>query len=238
MTDRPDQTDQRHAAPARTDLPRVVAIGFNKCGTRSLAQLFRAAGHRVIHHKIRDRWPIPRRIGKVMRDNLEAGRPVFHSAEDYTFYCDLIYNDGRSTWDGARAFREILRDYPDTILLLNLRDREDWIASRLKHGHGEFARREMAARGLSDIESLKDQWRAEWDSHIAEVRAFMADKPDNYIEFDLDRDSARDLAARLPAYRLDPAAFHDIGRSRGRRMGPLMRLARKLNAHLRPRFFR
>ncbi|MBD3805120.1 MAG: hypothetical protein IE919_18045 [Thioclava sp.] len=228
---------QSQALP-RQALPRVVAIGFNKCGTRSLAELFRAAGHRVIHHKIRDRWPVPRRIGKVMRDNLDAGRKVFDSAEDYTFYCDLIVNDGRSTWDGAGAFREILRDYPDTILLLNLRDREQWIASRLKHGHGEFAKREMAARGLSDLEALKDEWRAEWDRHLSDVRAFMVDKPAHYIEFNFDSDDPAELSARLPAYHLDPESLRDIGRSRGKKMSPLKRAAKKLNAHLRPRFFR
>lgn len=101
-----------------TPLPRIVSIGFNKCGTRALAELFRGAGHRVIHHKVRDRWPVPRRIGQVMKDNLAAGRKVFDSVETYTFYCDLIINDGTTTWDGASAFRDILRDYPDTILLL------------------------------------------------------------------------------------------------------------------------
>lgn len=219
-------------------LPRVVAIGFNKCGTRSLAELFRAAGHKVVHHKLREGRAVPRRIGKVMRDNLEAGRKVFDSAEDYTFYCDLIFNDGTTTWEGASAFREILRDYPDTILLLNLREREQWIASRLKHGHGEFAKRELAARGLSDLDTLTAQWRAEWDAHITAVRAFMADKPAQFIEFNFDSDAPADLAARLPAYGLRPEALPDIGRTRGRKMSPLKRLAKKLNAHLRPRFFR
>ena len=219
-------------------LPRVVAIGFNKCGTRSLAELFRGAGHPVIHHKVRDRWPVPRRIGRVMKDNLAQGRKVFDSVENYTFYCDLILNDGLETWEGARAFRDILRDYPDTILLLNLRNREAWIASRLKHGHGEFAKREMQARGLSDMEALKDRWRAEWEAHLADVRGFMATHPGRYLEFNLDTDTAEDLAAWLPEYHLNPADFHDIGRSRGRKMSGVTRWLKRSVAHLRPRFLR
>jgi len=219
-------------------LPRVVAVGFNKCGTRSLAQMFRAAGHRVIHHKIRDRWPIPRRIGAVMRDNLAAGRKVFDSVEDHTFYCDLMVNDGTATYEGASAFREILRDYPDTILLLNKRDREQWIASRLRHGHGEFARREMAARSLTSETALTAAWRTEWDSHLAAVRAFMADRPEHYIEFDIDEDTPEGLAARLPRYKLDPRDFADIGRTRGREMSGLLRRIKSFVAHARPRHFR
>lgn len=222
----------------RSGLPRVVAVGFNKCGTRSFAELFRRAGHPVIHHKVRDRWPVPRRIGQVMQANLAAGRKVFDGVEDATFLCDLIYSTPESTWDGASAFREILRDYPDTILLLNLRDREQWIASRLNHGHGEFARREMAARGLQRTEDLTAEWRAEWDAHLAAVRAFMADRPEQYIEFDLDRDRPEDLAARLPAYHLNPADFQDIGRTRGRRMSAAMKALKRFVAHNRPRLTR
>lgn len=224
-------------APQTPPLPRVVAVGFNKCATRSLAQLFARAGHRTVHHKLRDRWPVPRRAGAVMRDNLAAGRKVFDSFADYTFYCDLIVNDGRTSYDGATAFREILRDYPGTILLLNLRDREAWITSRLRHGHGEFARREMAARGLPDTDALTDAWRADWDSHIAAVRAHMAGLPEQFVEFDIDRDSPEALCARLPAYGLNPADFHDVGNSRDRRLSAPMRRIKTTVAHWRPRFF-
>lgn len=227
-----------HRSPAEPPLPRVVSVGFNKCATRSLAEMFRRAGHRVIHHKVRDRWPVPRRVGAVMRDNLAQGRKVFDSVEGYTFYCDLIVNDGTTSYDGAAAFREILRDYPDTILLLNLRDREAWIASRLRHGHGEFARREMAAHGLPTPEALAELWRQTWDSHVAAVRAHMADHPAQFVEFNLDYDTAEDLAAQFPRYGLNPADFEDIGRTRDREMSKLRRWLKSAVAHRRPRFFR
>lgn len=173
-----------------------------------------------------------------MRDNLAAGRKVFESVQDYTFYSDLIISDGRMTWDGASAFREILRDYPDTILILNLRDREAWIRSRLRHGHGEFARREMAARGLTRQEDLTAAWRTDWDAHVTALRTFMQDRPDQFIEYNLDTDRPESLVSRLPAYRLDTSDFSDIGRTRGERMSPLHRQIKTVVAHLRPRFFR
>jgi hypothetical protein len=227
------QTDM----PARS-LPRVVAVGFNKCGTRSFADLFRKAGHRVIHHKVRDRWPVPRKIGQIMQANLAAGRKVFGSVENYDFYCDLIFSTKTGTFDGAFAFREILRDYPDTILLLNLRDREQWIRSRLKHGHGEFAKREIKARGLTSIDALTAEWRAEWDAHIAAVRQVMADFPAQYIEFNLDRDDPAALAAALPDWHLNPVDFLDIGRTRGVRTGRVLHAVKTFAAHVRPRFNR
>ena len=218
-------------------LTRVVSVGFNKCATRSLAQMFAGAGHKVVHHKLRERRLVPQRAGAIIRANLEAGRRAFEAFEDYVFYCDLMVNDGRRTYDGADAFREIIRDYPGTILLLNLRDREDWIASRLRHGHGEFARRERAARGLPDETALTEAWRAEWDARISAVRVHMADRPEQLVEFDIDNDNPADLAAALPQYGLDPQDFFDIGNSRARRMSAPMRRIKTAVAHWRPRFF-
>lgn len=224
--------------PNSNRLPRVVAIGFNKCGTRSLTELFRSAGHRVIHHKVRKPFTVSRSLGRIMRDNLSSGRKVFDGVEDYVFYSDLIYSTPTETYEGATAFREILRDYPDTILILNFRDREQWIASRLKHGHGEFTRREMTARRLENRDDLVDQWRSEWDAHLASARDFMASNPAQLIEFDIDRDGAAKLTEKLTHYNLTPETFRDIGRTRGIKRSKLLALAKKFVAHSRPRFRR
>ena len=217
----------------------MVAIGFNKCATRSLAGLFARAGHPAVHQKLpRHRvWPpgAPRKLGHLMRRNVEAGRPVFHGLERYVFYGDLIDSNRHGSFDGNSLFRRILADYPDTILLLNWRDREDWIRSRLRHGHGEFAEREQRLRGLANREALCQAWRLDWDQHLAAVRAFMADRPDQLIEFHLDRDRIEDLVLRLPAYGLCPGHFADIGRSRGRLPSPLEEQVKSWWSRRRPR---
>lgn len=235
MADKPDNQTRSRRGGATDGLPRVVAVGFNKCGTRSLTSLFAGAGHKVIHHKLRRRFRRSRSIGRIMRENLDAGLPVLAGADDHIFYCDLIYSTPSGTFDGNSAFREILRDYPDTILLLNFRDREEWIRSRLRHGHGEFARREMQARGLSDEKALCEAWRREWDTHLAAVRAFMADRPGQLIEFDLDNDPVESLIDGLPEFGLSSADWQDVGRTRGRRRHPVVAAAKRLLALNRPR---
>jgi hypothetical protein len=220
-------------------LPRVVAVGFNKCGTRSLARLFARAGHPVVHHKLRVGWPArlwaTRRIGRLMRLNVDAGRPVFFGAEHHIFYGDLIDSSAQGSFDGNTLYQRILADYPDTILLLNWRDREDWIRSRMRHGHGEFAARERRLRGLSGSEELAGAWRREWDQHLAAVRGFMATRPQQLIDFQLDHDSIEDLVLRLSAYGLRPEHFSDIGRSRDRQLPPPLALAKRWWSHHRPR---
>lgn len=200
----------------------MVAVGFNKCGTRSLAHLFARAGHPSVHQKLPagllSRFWTTRKIGRLMRLNVEAGRAVLDGLEDYVFYGDLIDSSAKGSFDANCLFPRILADYPDTILLLNWRDREDWIRSRLQHGHGEFAARELRLRGLASLEELAEAWRRDWDQHLAAVRRFMLPRPEQLIEFHLDRDRIEDLVARLPAYGLKAEHFSDIGRSRGRRL--------------------
>jgi len=225
--------DRTHQSMGR--LPKVVAIGFNKCATRSLAMLFARSGHPAVHQKLPQRWRWRRKLGGIMRANHQAGLPVFFGIDIYTFYGDLIDSNQRYTFDGNSLFREIIADYPDTILLLNWRDQDAWIRSRLSHGHGEFAVREQRLRGLKSQEALVAQWRQEWDRHLAAVRTFMAAQPGQLIEFNIDRDPIESLIARLPSYGLQAEHFSDIGRSRGRRLAPWLAYSKRLFSRHRPR---
>ncbi len=217
----------------------MVAIGFNKCATRSFAGLFERSGHPALHQKLpRHRvWPpgAPRKLGRLMRLNVEAGRSVFAGVEHYVFYGDLIDSNRRGSFDGNSLFRRILADYPNTILLLNWRDREDWIRSRLRHGHGEFSEREQRLRGLPSLDALCEAWRHDWDQHLAAVRHCMADRPAQLIEFHLDHDRIEQLVQRLPAYGLRPEHFADIGRSRDRRPSPQLERLQRAWSRWRPR---
>jgi hypothetical protein len=216
-------------------LPRVVLIGFNKCATRSFGRLFEAAGHRSLHNKLRQRFRPSINAARLMQANeMESGR-IFTGMADYVFYCDLVHVSDDAYYEGAMAFRQIHADYPDTLFVLNLRDREDWIASRLKHGHGEFAERTMRALNLKSIDAVADHWRKLWDAHVADVRAFGAENPGKVIEFDIDKDDIADLCAALPAYHLDPAIWHDTGRSRGRRRNPVSKALASWWSRVRPR---
>jgi hypothetical protein len=222
-------------AGKRNTLPRVVQIGFHKCGTRSFQRLFEGAGHPVVQHKVRRRFRPTRNAAQIMQENLRAGRKIFAGIENYTFYAGLIHQTESDSFEPIKHFREMLRDYPDTILLLNVRDREDWIRSRLKHGHGEFAERVMRQRGIATREELADFWRQEWDGHLADVRSFMADRPSQLVEFSLDTGLVEDLVTRLAPYGLKAEDWGDIGRTRGVRRHPLMMKLKRWWSHRRPR---
>jgi len=216
-------------------LPRVVQIGFNKCGTRSLQRLFEGAGHPVVQHKIRKPFRRARKAAFVMQQNIKAGRKIFAGMEEFIYYGGLIHQTESVSFEGIRHFREMLNDYPGTVLILNIRDREDWIRSRLKHGRGELVRRVMRQRNLNSPDELADLWRKEWDEHMDDVRTYMANFPDQLIEFNLDTDDVQSMVDRLPAYGLKASDWGDIGRTRGIRENALVKSIKEWWAHVRPR---
>jgi len=219
----------------KNNLPRVVQVGFNKCATRSLANLFTGSGHASAHHKFKPLLGRNRNIAVLMRANQEAGRRMFHGFEDYVFYADLMVQTRSETYEAFKDFRQILADYPDTIFLLNVRNRENWIQSRLKHGHGTFVEMVRETNRFSNRQEVVECWRRDWDTHLSDVRGFMGAHPGQLVEFDTDRESVETLVARLPDYRLDPDAWGEVGRSRGRRQGTVMRRLRALNARRKMR---
>lgn len=221
---------KREAAPR---LPRVVQIGFNKCGTRSFQRLFERAGHPVVQHKVRKPFRPSRKAAYLIQQNLRAGRPVFAGMEDYVLYAGLIHQSETESFEAIRHFREMLRDYPDTILILNVRDREDWIRSRLGHGRGELVQRVMRQRGVATAEEVAELWRREWDAHLADVRSAMQDRPGQLIEFNLDTDSVQQLIDRLPGYGLRAEDWGDVGRTRGVRELALVKRFKRWWAHVR-----
>jgi len=196
-------------------LPKVVLIGFNKCATRSFARLFEAAGHPTLHNKLRQPFRKSINVARLMMENETIGARIFDGVEGFTFYCDLVHVTAETYYEGGMAFRTIASDYPDALFILNLRDREDWIRSRLRHGHGEFAERTQRALHLNSRDSVADYWRRLWDQHLADVRRFAAEHPGRVVEFNVDTDNIADLCAALPAYHLDPQVWADEGRSRG-----------------------
>ncbi len=216
-------------------LPRVVQVGFNKCATRSLTNLFAGSGHLSAHHKFKHLLAKNQNIALLMRENIRVGRKVFHGFDHHVFYADLMWQSKSETYEAFKDFRRILDDYPDTILLLNTRERENWIKSRATHGHGTFLQMVMQAEGFRAEAECLEFWRQDWEAHLADVRAFMASKPAQLVQFDSDAQSVDDLVAMLPAYHLDASAWGDVGRSRGRKLGPLSAYLKRLNARRKMR---
>lgn len=182
-------------------LPRVFVIGFNKCGTTSLHTLFRRAGHRCLHYKLKTPAG-PLNLAEMIFANREAGRPLLTGLEEAQVLSDMEMNGRTRRLEAFTLFREFDSQYPGSRFILNLRDKDRWLRSRLHQGDGRYASKQLATRGLSSPDDLVAAWSREWDEHLAAVRDYFADKPDQLVEFDIEADDPAKLVDALPGFGL------------------------------------
>jgi hypothetical protein len=106
-------------------------------------------------------------------------------------------------------FRDIDVAYPGTKFLLNTRDKDDWLQSRLTHR--QYAQKFILARGLAGVDDCLAIWSNDWDRHLEDVRNYFKDRPNDLVEFNIDTDDVQELIAQLPEFNLDPAAWMRTG---------------------------
>ena len=177
----------------RTPL-RIFLIGFNKCGTTSFHDYFSANGISSVHWRANT-------LALALHRNSQERRALLSGIDQWTAYTDMNCIPG-SPWDasnstgkplieGCRYFRELHRDYPQALFILNTRDPLQWVRSRLNHDDGLFARaylKALADEGITNRRQLKQRWLEDWHTHHAEVlrvRAPLLDELHHFVNADL-----------------------------------------------------
>ena len=185
----------------------IFLIGFNKCGTTSFHDYFKANGISSIHWRANT-------LALTMKENSEKGRPLLEGLDQWTAYTDMICIPG-SPWgqsnsdhapviEGGRYFRELHRDYPNALFVLNTRDPLHWMRSRLKHDGGQFAkayRKALAADGIKTRSQLKRRWLEDWYQHHADVtRYFKNHTQKQFLFFHISETPVKQLNRFLDPY--------------------------------------
>lgn len=194
-------TAETSISPVRPPI-KIFQIGFNKCGTTTIHHYLRANGVRSVH------WDFGR-LAKRMFANLANGDDLLSGYEDFDAFTDMEYLDGSGTLlEGYKLFPYLAEQYPDAVFILNTRDREDWVRSRLRHGSKSlYAQRFMAHRDLSTIDELTDHWRTEWDRHHSRVIEYFKNKPLRFFVCRIETDLPHLLNQMLPELSLDVAHY-------------------------------
>lgn len=131
---------------------KVFAIGQNKSGTSSLHELFVDLGYKSYH-------------GTQWRDTSQTA--IFHK---FDCFSDGVPDD----------FRKLDRMFPNARFILQVRDLDSWIDSRLEH-----IRRRPAdkPRGLfwSIEESSIREWTIRRNAHHIDVLTYFSDRQDDFL---------------------------------------------------------
>jgi hypothetical protein len=178
---------------------RIFQIGFNKCGTTTLARFFKQNGLPVIHW---GRGDIARRIERAR----EAGEDPLSYYRDVVFFSDMMALDADRVYEGYKQFDYLHQHYPDALFILNTRNVDGWVRSR--HNHGKLAERYGKALGLDSTEAVERYWRQEWAEHHARVVEFFKDKPGRLLVYNIEQDTPQKLVDFVrPHYKLDVGKF-------------------------------
>ena len=138
---------------------KLFQIGLNKTGTTSLHAALEILGYKSIHNI--------RKEENILPQLKEGDTTLFDQYECFT--------DG--TWH--REFKYLKENYPDAKFVLMVRDKEEWIQSRINHVLSNRVNNSPPWREIDTV-----NWSKKYDEHYKEVREFFKDDP-NFLEFNV-----------------------------------------------------
>jgi len=188
--------------------PRIFLLGFNKCGTTSFHNYFKKNKISSVH------WRANTLAQTILTNYQNKNNKLLNGLDNWIAYTDMICIPG-SPWgksnsdhspliEGCRYFRELHRDYPDSLFILNTRDPLQWIKSRLAHDRGQFAQAYLAAmkkEGIHNLKMLKHRWLRDWYQHHHEILEYFSNNsPKQFLLFHISETPAKKLNLFLDPY--------------------------------------
>ena len=125
---------------------KIFQIGFNKCGTKTLHHYFSRNGIKSVH------WD-EGRLAQRMFTNLATGKKLVAGYEQFDVFTDMEFLSKSGIYlEAYKLFPHLTSQYPEALFILNTRNREAWIRSRLEHGKNlSYAHRSTLHYDLSSI---------------------------------------------------------------------------------------
>ena len=183
---------------------RGFQIGFNKAATKSIDGLFRKNGLKTMH------WASGR-LAQQMESNRANGLKLLTGLEDVQFFSDMECLTRQVHIEAFKFYQILAQQYPKAVYILNTRDIDRWVRSRMAHRDGSYMRRYMQVHGLTQGETIA-VWRKDHLAHHRAVRAFFKDNSQlRFIEFNIDKHGPERITNAIPELELDPAKYGHIG---------------------------
>lgn len=200
---------------------KIFQIGFNKCGTNTIHSYLQANGLKSVH------WDHGRLAERIFR-NFANGDDLLRGYEAFDAFTDMEFLDesGRCYLEAYKLFPYFAEQYPDAVFILNTRDREDWIRSRLAHGNRPYARRHMTYYNIATEEELVAIWRENWDRHHDRVMEFFSGEPYRFFVCRIETDLPHRLNEEICELGLDETCYDQLNRTDDRRRGARQRMRR------------
>lgn len=159
---------------------KIFQIGFNKCGTTSLNDFFNKNGISSVHYK-----HCGKEIALIMMNNLIKGSKMLDGLEKYDAFTDMESVEN-NIFIYLTHYKELDRQYPNSKFILNTRNIDDWITSRINHSG--YLLQFQKNLSLTEEEVI-DYWKKSWYKHLADVKDYFHDRPNDLLIFDIETES-------------------------------------------------
>lgn len=161
---------------------KIFQIGFNKCGTTSLHEMFIESGLNSIH------WG-GGNIAKKIYSNIKQNKQLLDGVDQYDCYTDIEDVDTNS-FPFIQNYELLDKMYPNSIFILNTRPLDNWIRSILNHQSGLYANTFKKVLGVKTDEELVRIWSDQWIDHHNKVIEYFKDR-NNFIQFNIETEGER-----------------------------------------------
>ncbi len=150
---------------------KIFGIGLNKTATVSLHEALETLGYSSLH------FGGPETRLAVQRA-IEDGKPLLTYLDPrYVAFSDI----------GLLSYHFDLADgqYPGSRFILTTRPLEDWLDSRERHVEYNRSQHALGRYTGNFLEIDREHWTAMYHQHIARVRSYFADRPDDLLVIDI-----------------------------------------------------
>lgn len=186
---------------------KIFQIGFNRCGTRTIARYFRANGLKVVH------WD-KGRLARSMFENWQLGLPLLRRYPERDVFTDMESAGPDRILEAYKLFPWLAFEHPDAVFILNTRNVDRWIASRFSHGDGFYAGYWRKALSIDSDAKLEKVWRRQWAAHHEAVETFFADGRYRFFRFDIETDGPEAINRHIPELGLDAERYSVAGKTK------------------------
>ena len=145
---------------------KIFLIGMNKTGTSTLHSSMKTSKIPSVHS--------PTYGKKSVAKDLE----YFNRA--------IVFSDGKD-----HDFKWLNENF-DAEFILNTRNKEKWIYSRILHEDGQYLQH-ISDKLKVKPEKIVEQWKREWDNHHLEVIEYFQARPNDLLIFNIETDHINKL---------------------------------------------
>lgn len=187
---------------------KVFQIGFNKCGTLSIHELF--SKHTELKSLHWDYGKIAFNIVENIKKNdwLLSGYEHIDVFSDIE--CCINLGDRYEFFYAYKYFKLLDEQYPNSKFILNTRNINNWISSRLKqkvgyyivsnkkiiklHPEPNYFDLQINHYSCSSIDNLIKIWENEWFRHHNDVKEYFQNRNSDLLIYDIEKDPFKKIS--------------------------------------------